>query len=104
MAFIHSGGVVMEKQLNNEVLRVDTGCIVAFEPQINFDIQMAGNLKSMVFGGEGMFLATLSGTGKVWIQSMPISKLIHRLSPSGGNASKESGSIIGGLGNLFEQR
>lgn len=104
LAFIHSGGVVIEKTLNNEVLRLDTGCLVAYEPQLNFDIQSAGGLRSMIFGGEGMFLATLSGTGKVWIQSLPISKLIQRLSPYGGNANKEGGSIIGGLGNLFESR
>lgn len=103
LAFIHSGGVVIEKTLNNELLRLDTGCLVAYEPQLNFDIQSAGGLRSMIFGGEGMFLATLSGTGKVWIQSLPISKLIQRLSPSGGNASKESGSVIGGLGSLFER-
>ncbi|MCP9761591.1 TIGR00266 family protein [Lacihabitans soyangensis] len=102
LAFIHSGGVVIEKTLNNEVLRLDTGCLVAYEPQLNFDIQSAGGLRSIIFGGEGMFLATLSGTGKVWIQSLPISKLIQRLSPYGGNASKESGSVLGGLGNLFE--
>lgn len=102
MLFIHSGGVVIERTLNNETLRVDTGCIVAFEPQISFDIQAAGNLKSMIFGGEGLFLATLSGTGKVWIQSLPISKLIQRLSASGPNTRKEGGSILGGLGNIFE--
>lgn len=104
MVFVHAGGVMMERQLNNETLRVDTGCVVAFEPSINFDIHRAGSLKSMVFGGEGMFLATLSGTGRVWIQSMPISKLIDRLSPRGGNANKESGSVLGGLGTLFEGR
>lgn len=102
MLFIHSGGVVIVRTLNNETLRVDTGCIVAFEPQINFDIQAAGNLKSMIFGGEGMFLATLSGTGKVWIQSLPISKLIQRLSASGPNTRKEGGSVLGRLGNMFE--
>ncbi|MFC5412162.1 TIGR00266 family protein [Larkinella bovis] len=102
MAFIHAGGVVMERQLNNEMLRVDTGCVVGFEPSISFDIQRSGGLKSMVFGGEGIFLATLRGTGKVWIQSMPISKLVDRLSPGGGQARKEGGSVLGGLGNLFE--
>jgi uncharacterized protein (TIGR00266 family) len=103
MAFIHSGGVVIERQLNNETLRIDTGCVVGFEPQLSFDIERAGNLKSMVFGGEGMFLATLRGSGKVWIQSLPISKLISRLSVGGGNAGKESGSVLGGLGDLFER-
>lgn len=102
MAFIHAGGTVIERQLNNETLRVDTGCVVAFEPQIDFDIQKAGNLKSMVFGGEGLFLATLKGTGKIWLQSMPISKLVSVLSPSGGNSSREGGGILGGLGNMFE--
>lgn len=102
MAFIHSGGVVIERQLNNETLRIDTGCVVGFEPQLSFDIERAGNLKSMVFGGEGLFLATLRGTGRVWIQSLPISKLIQRLTPYGGNANKEGGSILGGLGNLLD--
>lgn len=103
MAFIHAGGTVIERYLNNETLRVDTGCVVAFEPQIDFDIQAAGGLKSMIFGGEGMFLATLRGTGRVWIQSMPISKLVSALSPYGGNSRREGGSILGGLGNLFEE-
>ena len=76
--------------------------MVGFEPQLQFDIERSGSLKSMVFGGEGLFLATLRGTGKVWIQSLPISKLIQRLSPSGGNASKEGGSVLGGLGRMFE--
>ena len=98
-AFIHAGGTVIEKQLNNETLRIDTGCIVAFEPKLNFDIESTGSLKSMVFGGEGLFLATMSGTGKVWLQSMPIRKLIIALSPYGRNTRKEAGSI---LGNLFE--
>jgi uncharacterized protein (TIGR00266 family) len=102
MAFIHAGGVVIERTLNNEMLRVDTGCVVGFEPSINFDIQRSGGLKSMIFGGEGIFLATLRGSGKVWIQSMPISKLVQRLSPTGGQAHKESGSVLGQLGNLFE--
>ncbi len=102
MVFIHAGGVVIERTLNNETLRVDTGCVVGFEPSINFDIQRAGGLRSMVFGGEGLFLATLRGSGKVWIQSMPISKLVQRLSPGGGQAGKESGSVLGKLGNLFE--
>jgi uncharacterized protein (TIGR00266 family) len=99
MAFIHAGGTVIEKTLNNETIRVDTGCIVGFENSIDYDIQMAGGLRTSIFGGEGLFLATLSGTGKVWLQSLPISKLIRNLSPTSSNASKESGGI---LGNLFE--
>lgn len=102
MAFIHAGGVVIERTLNNEMLRVDTGCVVGFEPSISFDIQRSGGLKSMIFGGEGIFLATLRGSGKVWIQSMPISKLVQRLSTNSPQAHKESGSVLGQLGNLFE--
>jgi len=98
-AFVHAGGTVIERQLNNETLRIDTGCVVAFETQLDFDIEASGSLKSMVFGGEGLFLATIRGTGKVWLQSMPIRKLIRALSPIGGNRRKEGSSL---LGNLLE--
>ena len=101
LAFLHAGGTIIEKQLNNETLRIDTGCVVAFEQTLSYDIQRAGSLKSMIFGGEGIFLATMRGTGKVWIQSMPISKLIRAVSPHGGNSSKEGGSVLGGLGGLL---
>ncbi len=94
-AFIHAGGTVIEKYLNNETLRIDTGCVVAFQPQLDFDIETTGSLKSMVFGGEGLFLATMRGTGKVWLQSMPIRKLIRALSPMGRNRGKEGSSILG---------
>ena len=93
-AFIHAGGTVVEKVLNGETLRVDTGCVVGFTSGIDFDIQQAGGLKSMVFGGEGMFLATLRGHGKVWLQSMPISKLVRELSSMGGNQRKETGGFL----------
>jgi uncharacterized protein (TIGR00266 family) len=96
-AFVHAGGTVIERTLNNETLRVDTGCVVAFESQIDFVVQTAGGLRSMVFGGEGIFLATLRGTGKVWLQSMPIRKLVQAIAPYGRNSSKESGSLLGGL-------
>lgn len=96
--FVHAGGTVIERQLNNEVLRVDTGCIVGFETSIDYDIQQAGNLRSMVFGGEGLFLATLRGTGKVWLQSMPIRKLIAQLSTGGPNSRKEArGGLLNSL-------
>jgi len=98
-AFVHAGGTLIERTLNNETLRVDTGCVVAFESQIDFDVETSGSLKSMIFGGEGIFLATLRGSGKVWLQSMPIRKLIQALSPYGRNRGKESGSV---LGNWFE--
>ena len=96
-AFVHAGGTVIERQLNNETLRIDTGCVVAFETTLDFDIEASGSLKSMVFGGEGLFLATIRGTGKVWLQSMPIRKLIRALSPSGRNRGKEGSSILGSL-------
>jgi uncharacterized protein (TIGR00266 family) len=99
MAFVHAGGTVIERTSNNETLRVDTGCVVAFESQIDFDVETTGSLKSMIFGGEGIFLATLRGTGKVWLQSMPIRKLVQALSPYGRNSRKEGGSI---LGNFLE--
>jgi len=95
LVFVHAGGTVIEKQLRGETLRVDTGCIVAFEETIDYDIETTGSLKSMVFGGEGLFLATLRGTGRIWLQSMPIRKLIQALSPFGGNAGKESQSLLG---------
>ncbi|MEA1873209.1 MAG: TIGR00266 family protein [Bacteroidota bacterium] len=95
MAFIHAGGTLIERELHGETLRVDTGCVVAFEESIDFSVERAGGLKSMIFGGEGMFLATLKGTGKVWLQSMPIKKLIKELSPAGGNKGKGSNSILG---------
>ncbi len=103
-AFVHAGGTIIEKQLRNEVLRVDTGCVVAFEPGLEFSVARAGGLKSMVFGGEGLLLATLRGTGRVWLQSMPVKKLIRALAPTGGNAQKESGSVLGGLvGGLLDE-
>lgn len=99
-AFIHAGGTLIEHELNDETLRVDTGCVVGFQEGIDFSIEQAGGLKSMVFGGEGLFLATLRGTGKVWLQSMPISKLIDQLSQGSSNANK--GERGGLLENLLE--
>ena len=95
MAFVHAGGTLIEKELNNETLRIDTGCVVAFENTLDFDIISSGGLRSMIFGGEGIFLATMRGTGKVWLQSMPIRKLVQALAPYGKNRRKESGSILG---------
>ena len=100
LAFVHAGGTVIERTLQNETLRVDTGCVVAFEPQIDFSIESTGSLKSMIFGGEGLFLATLRGTGKVWLQSMPIRKLVQALSPSGPASHKEQSSF---LGDIFDR-
>ncbi len=107
MAFLHAGGTVIEKELNGQTLRIDTGCIVGFTKGIRYDIQRAGNLKSMFFGGEGLFLATLSGHGHVWLQSLPFSRLADRVlasAPKIGGAQKGEGSILGGLGDLFGDR
>lgn len=93
-AFMHAGGTVIERRLNNESLKIDTGCVVGFTPGIDFNIETSGNLRSMVFGGEGIFLAKLSGTGTVWLQSMPIRKLIQAISPYGKNVKKESRSLL----------
>ena len=79
MAFLQAGGSILKRQLNGETLRVDTGCIVAFENGIDYDIELAGGLKSMMFGNEGLFVATLSGTGTVWLQSMPFARLADRV-------------------------
>jgi uncharacterized protein (TIGR00266 family) len=106
MVFVHAGGTIVERQLNNDTIRVDTGCIVAFEPTINYDIQRAGNLKSMIFGGEGIFLATLQGTGRVWLQSLPFSRLADRIlkfAPSAGGKDMGEGSIIDGAVKLLQQ-
>ena len=100
MAFMHAGGHVIERQLKNETLRVDTGCLVGFTPDVAYDIQRAGNLKSMLFGGEGVFVATLSGSGTVWLQSLPFSRLADRViasAPRSGGSSKGEGSVLGGL-------
>ncbi|NRA16571.1 MAG: TIGR00266 family protein [Oceanospirillaceae bacterium] len=91
-AFIHAGGTLIKKQLKGETLRVDTGCLVGFTEGINYDIERAGSLKSMIFGGEGLFLATLSGHGTVWLQSMPFSRLADRIIQS---APSISGGSIG---------
>ncbi len=103
MVFIHAGGTIIEKRLMGETLRVDTGCLVAFEPSIDYAIERAGKLKSQVFGGEGLFLATLRGTGRVWLQSLPFSRLADRIAPMGGGSSQGEGSAIGGISTMFER-
>lgn len=105
MAFVHAGGTVIKKKLNHETLRVDTGCIVAFTQGIDYDIQRSGGLKSMFFGGEGLFLATLSGTGMVLLQSLPFSRMADRIlqhAPRAGGSQKGEGSILGGIGRLID--
>jgi uncharacterized protein (TIGR00266 family) len=98
--FMHAGGTVIERRLNNESLKIDTGCIVGYTPGVDFNIETSGSLTSMIFGGEGIFLATLSGTGTIWLQSMPIRKLVQAISPYGKNVRKESSSL---LGNFLER-
>lgn len=105
MAFIHAGGTVIEKELKGETLRVDTGCIVGFTGGIEYDIQMTKGLRSMFFGGEGLFLATLSGHGKVWLQSLPFSRLADRIiqhAPQMGGGRQGEGSVLGGIGNMLD--
>lgn len=105
MAFVHAGGTIIEKQLNGETLRVDTGCIAAFTSGIEYDIERAGGLKSMFFGGEGLFLATLKGTGTVYLQSLPFSRLADRvlaMAPSIGDSDKGEGSVLGGVGRMID--
>jgi uncharacterized protein (TIGR00266 family) len=104
-AFLHSGGVIVERHLQGQTLRVDTGCLVAFEPTVSYNIERAGNLRSMVFGGEGIFLATLSGVGRVWLQSLPFSRLADRILAAAPRTSGGGGQSIGEniLGNIFER-
>jgi uncharacterized protein (TIGR00266 family) len=103
MAFVHSGGYVVEKDLQpGELLKVDTGCIVAFASTVNYDIQFVKGVKNVLFGGEGLFYATLRGPGKVWLQSLPISRLAGRILSYGGGSRREEGSILGGLGNILD--
>lgn len=102
MAFIQAGGTVIEKKLDHDFLRVDTGCLVGFSGDIDYDIQRAGNLKSMVFGGEGLFLATLQGTGTVWLQSLPFSRMADRIAANVGSNGTGEGSVLGKIGNILD--
>ncbi len=103
MAFVHAGGFVKELNLGvGETLRIDTGCVVAYTSRIDFDIEFIKGVKNMVFGGEGLFYAVLRGPGKVWIQSLPISRLAAKIIQYGGVRRKEEGSILGGLGNILD--
>lgn len=103
MAFVHAGGHVFERHLiPGEMLKVDTGCIVGFTANVNYDIQFVGGIKNTIFGGEGVFFATLRGPGTVWLQTLPISRLAGRILSYGGSRRKEEGSILGGIGNLLD--
>lgn len=109
MVFVHAGGCVIERELRpGETLHVDTGCVVAFQPTVNFEIQQVGGIKSALFGGEGLFFANITGPGKLWMQSLPFSRFAGRMlqaapaSKGGGGKRTGEGSILGGLGDLLD--
>lgn len=109
LAFMHAGGTIIKKELQSgEMLKIDTGCLVAFTSGVDYDVQFVGNVKSAVFGGEGLFLATLEGPGIVWLQSLPFSRMADRIfsaskKAGGSSSNKGEGSLLGniGIGNLF---
>ena len=105
-AFVHAGGTLHERTLaSGEVIRVDTGCIVGLQPSVTYDIQYVGKIKSALFGGEGLFFATLQGPGRIWLQSLPLSRLANRIVsavPGIGRRGREEGSLLGGLGRLMD--
>ena len=106
MAFVHSGGTLAKKELQpGEILKVDTGCIVGFTQDVDYDIEFIGGIKNSIFGGEGLFYATLRGPGTVYVQSLPFSRLADRIiasAPKAGGKSRDEGSLLGGLGNLLD--
>ena len=105
-AFMHAGGTLYKRSLApGETLRVDTGCVVALQPSVDFDIQFVGSVKTALFGGEGLFFATLRGPGRIWLQSLPFSRLAGRIvaaAPKTGRGGREEGSVLGGLGRLLD--
>src|SRR6266403_5402307 len=106
LAFIHAGGTIYQRDLApGEIIRVDTGCIVAFQPTVEYDIQFVGKIKSALFGGEGLFFATLRGPGRIWLQSLPLSRLAGRIvaaAPQTGRGGREEGPILGRSGNILD--
>lgn len=106
MAFVHAGGTVIEEELApGQTLRVDTGCLVAFEKTVDYDIQMVPGVRNKLFGGEGLFFVRLQGPGRVWLQSLPFSRLADRIlaaAPQNGGAGREEGSVLGGLGRMID--
>jgi uncharacterized protein (TIGR00266 family) len=104
-AFIHAGGMLIERTLGpGELLRVDTGCLVALQPAVDYDIEFVGKIKSALFGGEGLFFATLRGPGRIWLQSLPLSRMARRIvaaAPQTGRGGKEEGSVLGTLGDII---
>jgi uncharacterized protein (AIM24 family) len=106
LAFIHAGGTLLQRDLApGELIRVDTGCIVAFQPSVAYEIQYVGGIKTALFGGEGLFFATLRGPGRIWLQSLPLSRLAGRItaaSPQTGSGGRGEGSLLGGLGRMLD--
>lgn len=103
MAFVHAGGHVFSRDLRpGEMIKIDTGCLVALTHTVNYDIQFIGGIRNSIFGGEGLFFATLQGPGKVWIQTLPVSRLASRILSYGRSNRKEEGSILGGIGNMLD--
>ena len=106
MVFVHAGGTLAVRDLKpGETIRVDTGCVVGFQPSVDFQIQYVGKLKTALFGGEGLFFATLRGPGRVWVQSLPLSRLANRIVqsvPAAGGRQRGEGSLLGGLGGLLD--
>jgi uncharacterized protein (TIGR00266 family) len=104
--FVHAGGALTERTLGSgEIIRVDTGCIVGFQPTVDYDIQYVGKIKSAIFGGEGLFFATLRGPGRIWLQSLPLSRLANRIiaaAPRAGGRGREEGSVLGSIGNILD--
>ena len=105
-AFMHAGGTLMERELApGELLRVDTGCLVALSPSVDYNIEYVGKIKTALFGGEGLFFATLRGPGRIWLQSLPFSRLASRIfaaAPQTGGGGREEGSLLGGLGRMID--
>lgn len=105
LAFVHASGTLVTRDLKpGETLRIDTGCLVAFEPRVGYDIQMVSGVKTALFGGEGLFYAALTGPGRIWMQSLPFSRLASRVfaaAPQAGGRRREEGSVLGGLGGLI---
>lgn len=106
MVFFHAGGTLAEKHLApGETLRVDTGCVAAMQPSVDFDIQYVGKIKTALFGGEGLFFARLTGPGTVWLQTLPFSRLANRIlaaAPAAGGSAQGEGSVLGGFGGLLD--
>ena len=105
IAFVHAGGTIHKKQLGaGETVRLDTGCLVALQPSVDYDIKMVGGIKNAIFGGEGIFMATLTGPGTIWLQSLPFTRLAGRVLANVGRKGKGEGYLLGGLSNIFESR